>query len=178
MFAEGYVGVSENVEKRWKEHLLFTKNQHLKNAINKYGWDNLIKEVVLIGEEEYCYDLEAKIRPTKKIGWNIAEGGAKPPTQWGNKGPGFKGENHPMFGRKRPENVLRNKTVIYAGKDSGTYKGAIEATNTNTKEINVYYGAKELRSAGFSPQAVYNCINPNKLWNKSHKGYTFKRLEK
>jgi group I intron endonuclease len=79
MFSEGYIGVSKNVEARWLRHSRYSDNQHLKAAIKKYGWDNLIKEVILVGEEAYCYDLESKIRPTKQIGWNIAEGGAKPP---------------------------------------------------------------------------------------------------
>ena len=80
MFSQGYVGVSKNTEARWFRHSRYSDNQHLKAAIKKYGWDNLVKEVVVIGEGTYCYDLEAKIRPIKQIGWNIAEGGAKPPT--------------------------------------------------------------------------------------------------
>jgi hypothetical protein len=178
VFSEGYVGVSKNIERRWKDHFIFAKNNHLKNAINKYGWDNLVKEIILIGEEKYCYDLEAKIRPTKKIGWNIAEGGANPPKQWGNTGPGLKKEKHPMFGKKRPDNAIRNKLMVFEGKNNGTYKGAIEAIDVNTKKVSIYHGAKELRLAGFCPSNVYNCINPNKPWNKTHKGHSFKRLEK
>jgi len=79
MFSQGYVGVSKNVKDRWLRHYKYNGNDHLQRAIKKYGWDNLIKEVVLIGESKYCYDLESKIRPARQIGWNIAEGGAKPP---------------------------------------------------------------------------------------------------
>ena len=97
MFSQGYVGVSNKVENRWFRHSRYSDNQHLKAAIKKYGWDNLIKEVVLIGKETYCYDLEAKIRPTKQIGWNIAEGGAKPPTAQ------YRGDNYvsPLKGVSR-----------------------------------------------------------------------------
>ena len=28
-----------------------------------------------MGSEEYCYEIEGKLRPNKRIGWNIAEGG-------------------------------------------------------------------------------------------------------
>ena len=80
MFSEGYIGVSINTEARFKRHSKYSDNPHLKAAIKKYGWDNLVKQVILIGKEKYCYDLELKIRPTRQIGWNIAEGGAKPPT--------------------------------------------------------------------------------------------------
>jgi hypothetical protein len=97
MFNQGYVGVSKNTEARWFRHSRYSDNQHLKAAIKKYGWDSLIKEVILIGEEKYCYDLEAKIRPNKQIGWNIAEGGAKPPTTQ------YRGENYvsPLKGKKK-----------------------------------------------------------------------------
>jgi hypothetical protein len=98
MFSQGYVGVSKNIEARWFRHSRYSDNQHLKSAIKKYGWDNLIKEVVLIGEETYCYKLETKIRPTKQIGWNIAEGGAKPPVTQ------YRGDDYvnPLKGISRP----------------------------------------------------------------------------
>jgi len=98
MFSQGYVGVSKNTQVRWFRHSRYSDNQHLKAAIKKYGWDNLIKEVVLIGQETYCYNLEAKIRPTKQIGWNIAEGGAKPPASQ------YRGDNYvsPLKGMSRP----------------------------------------------------------------------------
>ena len=97
MFSQGYVGVSKNTEARWFRHSRYSDNQHFKAAIKKYGWDNLIKEVVVIGEETYCYDLESKIRPSKQIGWNIAEGGAKPPTTQ------YRGDDYvsPLKGQKR-----------------------------------------------------------------------------
>lgn len=179
IFSEGYIGVSKNVEKRWNDHFNSPKNKHLKNAISKYGLDVLVKTIVIVGEEKYCYDLESKLRPNKKIGWNIAEGGKKPPSAIGNKfNLGRCGKLHPMWGRKRPDNIVRNKIMIFAGRNSGTYKGDIEATCVKTNKVKVYCGAKELRSAGFEPCAVYNCINPLKINNKTHKGHTFKRLEK
>ena len=97
MFSQGYVGVSKNTKARWFRHSRYSGNQHLKAAIKKYSWDSLIKEVVVIGEETYCYDLEAKIRPTKQIGWNIAEGGEKPPTSQ------YRGDNYisPLRGKKK-----------------------------------------------------------------------------
>jgi hypothetical protein len=109
MFSEGYIGVSKNIESRWLRHSRYSDNQHLKAAIKKYGWDNLVKEVILIGEESYCYDLEVKIRPNKQIGWNIAEGGAKPPVSQ------YRGDNYisPLKGIPRPTpwNVGRIKTA-------------------------------------------------------------------
>ena len=86
IFRQGYVGVSKRFNRRIWEHLTLTQNNHLKNAIIKYGWDNLIKEKVLIGKEDYCLEIESKLRPADKIGWNIVKGGGKPPSTPWNKG--------------------------------------------------------------------------------------------
>lgn len=89
IFTQGYVGVSKRFERRIWEHLKLNQNRYLKNAIKKYGWDNLIKEKVLIAEESYCLDIESKLRPNDKMGWNLVKGGGMPPiTKWnlGKKG--------------------------------------------------------------------------------------------
>jgi group I intron endonuclease len=85
IFSQGYVGVSNNVEKRWDYHKKKGENNHIRNAIKKYGWDNLVKKVVLIGEEDYCLGIENKLRPADKIGWNLVCGGGKPPSALGKK---------------------------------------------------------------------------------------------
>ena len=86
MFSQGYIGVSKEAERRWNYHKNYGENTHLKNAINKYTWDGLIKEVVLEADMDYCLDIEAKLRPSDKIGWNITAGGGKPPVTLWNKG--------------------------------------------------------------------------------------------
>lgn len=77
--SQGYVGVSMNAEKRFDQHLKRTQNRHLSFAIKKYGWDNLVKSVMLISTKEYCLDIERKLRPEDKIGWNLTAGGGHPP---------------------------------------------------------------------------------------------------
>ena len=79
IFQQGYVGVSKRFERRIWEHLKLSGNAHLKNAINKYGWDNLVKEKVIIADERYCLEMETKLRPTESVGWNIVMGGGMPP---------------------------------------------------------------------------------------------------
>lgn len=79
MFSQGYVGVSKDLKKRWNDHAKRTGNNHLLNAIKKYGWDSLVKEVVLVAEEAYCLMIETKLRTEDKIGWNITKGGGMPP---------------------------------------------------------------------------------------------------
>jgi hypothetical protein len=81
---QGYIGVSKNADKRFREHLREIHkgshtNPHLVNAVQKYGEENLILEILLSGEENFCYTFEADLRPMRKIGWNIAPGGHRGP---------------------------------------------------------------------------------------------------
>ena len=74
---DGYVGVTFNFDQRMNEHLKFTSklDSHFGNAISKYGWDNMIKEVIFEGSSEDCYAKEKELRPKFQIGWNEAIGG-------------------------------------------------------------------------------------------------------
>jgi hypothetical protein len=81
---QGYVGVSKNFDGRLKEHYrdIITKkhtNRHLMYAVEKYGWENLVKEPLLFGLESFCYQLERELRPHKGVGWNISPGGHRGP---------------------------------------------------------------------------------------------------
>jgi hypothetical protein len=108
---EGYVGVSKNAKKRWAQghNWAHRKGRHdnsrFSNAISKYGWDNLIKTILVVSNEEYCYDLERKLRPTDRIGWNLLAGGGKPPISK------FRGEGYisPLKGVSRPTPWLVGK---------------------------------------------------------------------
>ena len=85
MFSQGYIGVSNDISRRWESHKNRTQNGHLKNAIKSYGWDNLVKKVILIADRWYCLMIETRLRPTNNIGWNHAFGGGCPPDATGNK---------------------------------------------------------------------------------------------
>jgi hypothetical protein len=86
MFTQGYIGITNNLNVRLRNHKSKKCNPHLTNAIQKYGWNNLIKEVILIAEEVYCLMFEAKLRAEDAVGWNIVKGGGKPPVSRWNKG--------------------------------------------------------------------------------------------
>lgn len=86
IFAEGYVGITNNLSKRLSSHKSKKYNLHLKNAIEKYGWDNIIKQVILVSDEAYCLMIEKLLRNKDNIGWNIVMGGGKPPISLWNKG--------------------------------------------------------------------------------------------
>ena len=83
IFSQGYVGVSVNFDTRLRTHKRAKQNAHLRNAINKYGWDNLVKRTVLIADTDYCLDVETKLRSKDDIGWNITKGGGMPPNATG-----------------------------------------------------------------------------------------------
>ncbi len=81
---QGYVGItSKSFSVRLRNHEKYfnavevgsKKATILSRAVEKHGWDNLVKQVVLIGEKEYCLEIEQRLRPSEKIGWNIRIGG-------------------------------------------------------------------------------------------------------
>lgn len=76
---EGYIGISSNPSRRWKEHSRdarggYHPNNHLGNAILKYK-DDLIYDVIFAGTIDQCYEYEKELRPTASIGWNLMGGG-------------------------------------------------------------------------------------------------------
>ena len=90
MFNQGYIGISNNVKRRMINHFTQPTNTHMKNAINKYGWTNLVKQVILVANNDYCLDIEKKLRPVDFIGWNQTAGGGFPPKPKKGMGKGRK----------------------------------------------------------------------------------------
>ena len=90
IFSQGYVGISSNFNDRLRNHKSKPTNLHMKNAINKYGWVNLIKEKILISTQEYCVMIEKQLRPNDFIGWNQTAGGGVPPKAKKGMGKGRK----------------------------------------------------------------------------------------
>ena len=85
MMSQGYIGVSGNVKQRFASHKGMENgtNAHLRHAIEKHGWDNMVKSVLLMAGKDYCLDIERKLRPADKIGWNLVAGGGYPPINSG-----------------------------------------------------------------------------------------------
>ena len=97
-FTQGYIGISTNPQKRWIAHFKYNGNVHLTRAIEKYGKNNLIKEILLVAKKSYCLSVEALLRPDTNIGWNIAKGGGNPPIT-SPRGPDY---ISPLKGVSRP----------------------------------------------------------------------------
>ncbi len=81
MFSQGYIGITtRDVRVRFSEHKATAKSGRaiLSKAIGKYK-DKINIQVILVSSEDYCKDIEKKLRPTERIGWNTVSGGGKPP---------------------------------------------------------------------------------------------------
>lgn len=64
-FVHGYIGITENVQQRFKQHL--SKNSRILKD-SKY-------KILFEGSRLECFNLENNYRPNKGIGWNSASGG-------------------------------------------------------------------------------------------------------
>jgi len=75
MFAQGYIGITTNPQRRFKDHLRIknSKNHKLYNSLNKY--QDFIFDIILKSDIDYCLDIEYKLRPHINIGLNHAKGG-------------------------------------------------------------------------------------------------------
>lgn len=73
---QGYIGISQNLPERLRAHRKNRRKSHFVAAINKYGWDNLIVEILheSLSIQE-ALSIEAALRPTQSIGWNCQRGG-------------------------------------------------------------------------------------------------------
>lgn len=130
MFTQGYIGVSVNAKKRFNEHKIRTQNQHLKNAINKYGWDTLVKEIILTADKAYCLMIELKLRAENSLGWNITKGGGMPPLTKSNLGKKLSEETKAKISAKKigtkhaPETQAKiNLNLTECGKPTRFVKG-------------------------------------------------------
>ena len=130
MFTQGYVGVTKDMKKRFADHKNTTENVHLLRAIKKYGWDALVKSVVVIAEQAYCLMIESKLRADDKTGWNIVKGGGMPPISKWNLGKHLSAETRAKIsaknmGRKHTPEMQKklNLNLTEGGKATRFVKG-------------------------------------------------------
>jgi hypothetical protein len=79
---QGYVGVTNNLERRTKHHFSNLRNNrhinpYLQHAFNQNN--NMVVVVLYEGNEQECYEFERSARPSCNVGWNLIEGGSAPP---------------------------------------------------------------------------------------------------
>jgi len=81
-----YIGVTTNFERRMREHTYKT-NKLLSEDIDKYTWDKFSKEILIYGNESYCYSLEDTFIKQYNAKYNIARGGWHSGAQIGEEHP-------------------------------------------------------------------------------------------
>jgi predicted GIY-YIG superfamily endonuclease len=76
VLSEGYVGISKNFKERMRFHRKNKKKTILTQAIHKYGWGSLVKEILYnnLTQEEALF-IESSLRNKERIGWNLQQGG-------------------------------------------------------------------------------------------------------
>ena len=80
-----YCGYSSNLKRRWRNENEYSTQPAIYRAIQKYGWDNLKKEVLYVfdnaeealRQEALCIDEMDLLNPDK--GYNLVPGGNTPP---------------------------------------------------------------------------------------------------
>jgi group I intron endonuclease len=157
---EGYVGIAMNFEQRMFAHkscAKIGKEQTLYKAIRKYGWDNLVKEIILISNENYCLEIEKKLRPTPRIGWNIAIGG--------------EASGSHLKGIKQSEQHLANRRKALVGRVSGM-KGKTHSEDAKEKTRQANLGKvfteaskKKLAASKHKPLMVNGIVYAS--WNEA-----------
>ena len=159
-----YIGASINSYKRKLEHFNdLRKNKHhnvfLQRAFNKYGEASFTYTVLEeFKEEELMWKREEEILEELSNTYNMMPGGIRGPRLYGKDNPKFgkqiseqqrrlqseamSGENHPFFGKKRPEhseflkenNPMHTHNIDFSGEK-----------NPNAKHFNDYDTISVLR---------------------------------
>lgn len=76
---EGYIGAASDITARLRSH------KHRFKAI----WHKVVVELLVEATIDYCFELEAKLRSKRNIGWNIAAGGFANNVMHGKENPNF-----------------------------------------------------------------------------------------
>lgn len=195
MLTEGYIGITKEgrQSRRLWEHKNNFQNKHLKNALSKH---KVVQDILLIADEEYCKDIERKLRPEREIGWNIEIGGSLPPNFKGKKRSEsfinkLKAQVQSEETRaKRSKSMIGNKNGIghkVSEENKATLSEQMKGTkrclgkqnglkykyigmNVKTGEQIALIGGKHMKELGFHPGHIGSCANENE---KTHKGYTW-----
>lgn len=76
-----YVGITNDIERRWRDKGYYYKGQVFYNAIQKYGWDNIKHQILYKGvSKKKAQELEREmiIKYDSKVGhngYNVSDGG-------------------------------------------------------------------------------------------------------
>lgn len=180
-----YIGKGSGV-RAWKKT---RRNLHWKNIVAKHGTYN-VEILAYWDTEKEALDHEmALISHFRNAGYKLAnmtnggEGisGYKHTDQWKlNMSATNKGKNNPCFGKKPSEKTIKKisealRNLNLKGKNCPNFKCPILAKNIETGVEIVLSGSAEMSAAGFQSTNIFKCLSGER---KTHKGHTFRRLEK
>lgn len=189
---QGYVGIATNFKQRMFAHKSCAKTgkeQTLYKAIRKYGWDNLVKEIILISNDDYCLEIEKKLRPTERIGWNISCGGEitgahlkgvkQSAEHLANRKKALVGRVSGMKGKKMPKEAIEKTMQFVRGiAKSNDCKKKISLANSKPLMINnvVYESWKEASKQTGIPLGSISYLLKNKPTKSKWVGYDLKEV--
>lgn len=124
-----YIGMTNNVKRRWRyegiEYRPPLKSDHHRpfwNAIQKYGWNNFNKEILVSGlTKEEAFDKEKEMikhfdSTNKNIGYNVSPGG--------NGGVVYLEHPKGMLGKRHtPENIEKHRTFMSDKNNNPMFNG-------------------------------------------------------
>lgn len=157
-----YIGMTkQSVERRWNSGHAYKHNEHLQNAIAKYGWDNFSKEVLFTSTskteaEKVERFLIAKYNSTdRQNGYNILPGG--------NVSDGHSEETK----RKISESVKKLQTDEVRARKSRDGKGRKMSDETRRKVRQANIGNQNAKGCTRSPETRAKMSAAQKLRYRS-----------
>lgn len=144
-YTEGYIGITCNLKERLRAHKKNRKTTHFFYAINKYGWNNLIVEVLhdsLTVQE--ALSIEELLRPSQSIGWNSQKGG-----ELGVESSWYNIDSNRQKHRRATSEATKNGISL---KDS-TEKRALRAKQNWISNKDSY---KDMSKGSNNPRAILN----------------------
>jgi group I intron endonuclease len=127
-----YIGVTKNPKSRMNAHACSKTPTRsiIKNAMQKYGRDKFTLQVLAIGTQKYCYELERKaiesFNTLNPSGYNICTGGLG--------AIGIYGDKNGMYGKTHtPETIEKMRKAASGKKLSDETKAKMSASRTGQK---------------------------------------------
>ena len=145
-----YIGITKTKpEHRWGKKR-YEHNMYMKNAINKYGWEN-VKHIILYKNlnkeqaEQKEIELIAKYKSNQReFGYNIQNGGNVHCVSDETKrkiSNSIKGEKHYMYGKHHSKETINKMSKSMKGR-KGYWKGKHRTEETKIKISNALKGKK------------------------------------
>ena len=164
-----YIGITKTKpEHRWGKKR-YEHNMYMKNAINKYGWEN-VKHIILYKNlnkeqaEQKEIELIAKYKSNqRKFGYNIQNGGNVHCVSEETKkkiSNSIKGEKHYMYGKHRSEETKRK--ISESNKGNKSHFGHFHTKETKEKISN------KLKGQISKNRKKVLCVETNIIYNSLH----------